>query len=75
MSFPTDLDERIQAYLRKHNETWDEEKHFIYIDCMASATADMLVFEEWKYNVKKPSLEDLGIIILTEKTKKALDHK
>ena len=57
--FPTDLEERIKVYLKNHNEIWIPSKHFIYIDCTKDPS--ILVFEEWNYKVKRPTLKDLGI--------------
>lgn len=56
-----DLEERIKNYLIKHKEQWDDDKHFIYIDCTKSPP--ILVFEEWKYKCPKPTALSLNIPI------------
>ena len=57
--FPTDLEDLIKKYV---GEEWDENKHFIYIDC--TLNPPVLVFEEWDYKIQKPTLGDLYVLKL-----------
>ena len=68
--FPTDLDDLIKQYLKMNNEEWDENKHFIYIDCTLNPPA--LMFEQWDYKVQKPTLGDLYVLKLRESIGKNL---
>ena len=58
--YPENLLFRIKNYVEKNNEKWDEDKHFFYIDC--TVKPQKLVFSKWNYKVKKPSLDEIGVI-------------
>ena len=58
MSFPANLKERIEEYLKSHNEQWDESKHHIFIDVTQSPPK--LIIEKWNYNCKLFSLKNGG---------------
>ena len=62
--FPTDLDDLIKTYLTKHKEEWNEDKHFIYIDCIQHPP--ILVIEEWDYKSPKPTLGELYVLKLPQ---------
>ena len=68
--FPTDLDDLIKEYLTKNKEKWDEDKHFIYIDCIHHPP--ILVIEEWNYKISKPTLGDLYVLKLPKSLVKNL---
>lgn len=68
--FPTDLDDLIKEYLAKNNEEWDEDKHFIFIDC--TQYPPVLIFEQWDYKIQKPTLGGLYVLKLPESVVKNL---
>ena len=63
--YPDDLSDRFKNYIEKNGEKFNEDKHFFYIDC--TVKPQKFVISEWNYKIKKPSLDDLGIIIFDPK--------
>ena len=57
--YPSDLDDRFKKYLQDNNETWNPNKHHIYIK--VKNNSELLVIHDWKYKCKPLTPAQLDI--------------